>query len=258
MGRERTVMSGLADLSADAIRLFAEAIESVSREMRHNVPPPRGAPFYALDYAPGDLTPLDVLSSRGIFRKYESALHIGAGLGAPARWWATHFGCSVLGIDISVAMATVAGRLTRRAGLAGSVRFVAADAATIPVRDRVFTHVWAGDAIGAANSPAALREAWRVLRPGAHFGLRVLAETPRDEEEWCRRIAAMGFVDVVGQPAARPQISQVAQLARRRLDRRLRELADPLASRLSGACQQAYQRAEGVEPTIVVFARRPA
>jgi len=256
--RHRSLSRGYGDAALD---ILIEAIEVVSRELGRSVPAPRGAPFYALEYAPGDLTPLDVLCLRGIFRKYEHALHIGAGLGAPARWWATHFGCSVVGVDWAPGRARAAARLTARGGLAAQVRFVAADAAALPLRARFFTHVWASDALRMMSDPtAALHEAWRVLRPGAHFGLHVGvgAAGARSPADWCERLAAARFVDVSWQPAADPRVSQVVQVARRRLERVLNDWPSPLAAQLAIDYAVACEAALRERPMALVFARRPA
>lgn len=250
--------SQLDDASA---AVLIEAIEAVSRELRRTVPPQRGAPFFALEYPPGDLAPLDVLCSQGIFRKYEHALHIGAGLGAPARWWATHFGCSVLGVECVPTLAGAAAQLTRRAGLAAQVGFLAADACALPLRERFFTHVWAGDAIRTVPNPAAaLREAWRVLRPGAHFAVRVAIDATAgpSADEWCARVAAAGFVEVTSRRAIPPQVNQVVQLARRRLDRVLRAGPDPIGVQLAVAYGAACEFATNEQAIAIVFARRPA
>jgi SAM-dependent methyltransferase len=248
-------------MSMPQAALLVDALERLNRELSRSMPPPRGAPFYGVEYASGDFAPLDALCSRGIFRKYEHTLHLGAGLGGPARWLATRFGCTVVGVDQSAALAWAASRLTARARLVPQVRFLAAEAAALPLRERLFTHVWGGAALqGFAEPLAGLREAWRVLRPGAHFAIRLrLAAVPGEDLAcWSDRVASAGFVDVSTEQAARPQASQSTQMAWQRLDRLLLESGDAEPTELVRRLRVARAAAAREESTTIIFARRPA
>src|SRR5205814_1821181 len=81
-------------------------------------------------------------AARGIFRKYELVLDLGAGLGGTSRWLAARLGCEVIGTAASRAEADAGEALTRRAGLSPQVRLVPADPAALPFRAAHFTHVW--------------------------------------------------------------------------------------------------------------------
>jgi ubiquinone/menaquinone biosynthesis C-methylase UbiE len=250
---------GLSGLAIEEANTLVDAIERLDRALRGTVPPVRGAPFFGVDYAPGDFAPLDALCARGIFRKYEHALHIGAGLGGPARWWATRFGCTVLGVDVSPTLVWAANRLTLRAGLGSQVRTIVGDTVALPLRDRLFTHVWAGEALGAADPATAVREAWRVLRPGAHFALYVCAPEGADRvaAPWSERLAAAGFVEVEVQAARPPQPDRTTELARARLHQYLRDARTPAATSVARRLWVAYARAEAEKCSAWVFARRP-
>src|SRR5207244_721205 len=66
------------------------------RGLTASTPPPRGLPYLGLEPASGTgFHLLDALSARGIFRKYELVLEVGAGLGGRARWLAARSGCAV-------------------------------------------------------------------------------------------------------------------------------------------------------------------
>src|SRR5206468_814725 len=96
----------------------------------------RGPSYLGLEHASGTgFHLLDVLSARGIFRKYEFVLDLGTELGARSRWLAARLGCEVVGTTPSPDEAIAAAELTRRAGLAGQVRLTVASAATLPFRD---------------------------------------------------------------------------------------------------------------------------
>src|SRR5438477_10459483 len=122
---------------------LAELVDELVRAHRRAVPAPRGLPYLGLDHASGTpLRLLEDLAARGIFRKYELVLDLGAGLGGTSRWLAARLGCEVVGTTASHAEADAGEALTRRAGLSAQVRLVPADAAALPFRAAHFTTVW--------------------------------------------------------------------------------------------------------------------
>jgi SAM-dependent methyltransferase len=174
-------VAGDGDGGAVALEIAA-AIVDLSRRLTAATPPPRDAPFFGLDVAEGICLPLlEALTARGIFRKYEFVLDLGTGLGGASRWLALRRGCRVLGLARSAAEAAGAALLTRRAGLADQVGALAADARAVPIRDARFTHVWSVEAlVRVADKAAVLREAFRVLRPGALFAAQETVVDGRD------------------------------------------------------------------------------
>jgi hypothetical protein len=87
-------------------RARADAILDVARGLAEGGPAPRGRPFFALDHPTG--TPLALvedLATRGIFRKYEHVLDLGAGLGATTRYLTTRLGCTATATASSAAEA---------------------------------------------------------------------------------------------------------------------------------------------------------
>src|SRR5439155_1129197 len=97
------------------------------RGLTASTPPPRGLPYLGLEHASGTgFHLLDALSARGIFRKYELVLDVGAGLGGRARWLATRFGCEVVGATLTVEEAAGGTQLGRRSGLRAQVRLLPA------------------------------------------------------------------------------------------------------------------------------------
>src|SRR5262245_66192021 len=104
---------------------LAALIQELVRGHAAAVPPPRSLPYLGLEHASGTgFHLLDALSARGIFRKYEFVLDLGAGLGGTSRWLATRLGCEVVGISATPPDAVAGTSLTRRARLSSHVRLV--------------------------------------------------------------------------------------------------------------------------------------
>jgi cyclopropane fatty-acyl-phospholipid synthase-like methyltransferase len=159
---------------APAARLAA-VIHELVRAHAAKTPAPRGLPYLGLEHASGTgFHLLDALAARGIFRKYELVLDLGAGLGASSRWLASRLGCEVVGTTADPAEATAAAFLTRRAGLANQVRFATARVA-LPFRRGGFTHVWILEALPMfAAVDAVLAEAYQALRRGGTLAVQDL------------------------------------------------------------------------------------
>lgn len=102
----------------------------------------------------------------------EQVLDLGCGIGGPARYFAAAHGCRVTGVDLTEEFIRTAEALTRRCGLADRVAFRHASALALPFPDGSFdaaTLIHVG--MNIADKPALFREARRVLRPGARFGV---------------------------------------------------------------------------------------
>jgi ubiquinone/menaquinone biosynthesis C-methylase UbiE len=99
-------------------------------------------------------------------------LEIGSGLGGPARTLAQHYGCRVVGVDLSPDYVEAAGELTTRVGLGHLVRFECADALALPFEAQTFDavaliHV----SMNIADKAALFGECRRVLKPGGKLAL---------------------------------------------------------------------------------------
>jgi SAM-dependent methyltransferase len=257
-------------MSEPPVARLVAALQDVARPAIVAAPPPRGLPHLGLEHPSGTgFHLLDALSDRGIFRKYELVLDLGAGLGAAARWLAARLGCDVVGTAADVAEARAGAELTRRVRLGAQVRLVPAAAGALPFRTGRFTHVWIIEALPRLGPEGpALAEACRVLRRG---GLLAVQDLVRGEREvhvpgWRfatvdARLEALrrtGFVDV----AVHDRTSEAAErspqvlAARARLQRVL--AADPVLAPVAGeraALGEAI--AGGTLRVVQLLARRP-
>jgi SAM-dependent methyltransferase len=232
-------------LTTAELRLAALIID-VTREMKRDVPAPRAAPYFGLDDDVSyDLGVLESLSSPGIFRKYELVLLVRSGLGGMARWLSRRLGCRILGVDADAARTRAARKLNDAAGMGTDVHFAAGTLQQLPFRDRVFTHVWMIDPISSDRSSPALREAFRVLRGGAHFAMQVSAAD--DVKGLQDVLARVGFVDFRVSAAPIAPRNHAANSARGRLqaattDRDVLRALDARNSTPTSSGQQIFCR----------------
>jgi SAM-dependent methyltransferase len=241
----------------------AAAIVEVAREAAVAEPAPRGAPFFGVDHRSG--TPfgtIEDLATRGIFRKYEHVLDLGAGLGATSRYLITRLGCSATATASSPAEARAGQLLTTRAGLDWHVAHAVADPARLPFSEAAFTHVWVVEALPVLGTTAdVLAEAFRVLRPGGHLGVQEIVLRGQDaalaergyvgDDVRRAQMEVAGFVEVVQRdvPAAHATESDAVwnRLVRRLgpadtfVTERVR-IGDALAGRRAGLVQLTARR----------------
>jgi SAM-dependent methyltransferase len=133
------------------------------------------------------LAPYDQFHGRGLEATMEVAalvrptaaahiLDIGSGIGGPARYFASRFGCRVSGIDLTAEFCEVARHLTRLLGLQQRADFHAGNALAMPFGDAAFDGAYSMNvSMNIADKAAFYREIHRVLRPGAWLVLSELA-----------------------------------------------------------------------------------
>lgn len=133
------------------------------------------------------LAPYDQFHGRGleatedmaalvVVRPVDHILDVGSGLGGPARWLSTRFGCRVSGIDLTPEYCAIAEHFTRLMGLDARVQFQVADALKMPFGDGTFDGAYSiFVSMNIADKAQLYREIHRVLRPGAWFVLSEIA-----------------------------------------------------------------------------------
>jgi ubiquinone/menaquinone biosynthesis C-methylase UbiE len=136
------------------------------------------------------LSPFDHFHGRGLAATQQAAdlvtatpadhiLDVGSGIGGPARYFATRFGCRVTGIDLTAEFCDVARVLTRAVGLDGRVAFEQGNALAMPFAAASFDGAYSMNvSMNIADKAALYREVRRVLKPGAWFVLVEIAQGP--------------------------------------------------------------------------------
>lgn len=139
---------------------------------------------------PESLSPLDQFHGRGLDATRDLAkllapvagerlADIGSGIGGPARWIASTFGCHVTGVDLTPEFCEAAVALTAACGLQDKVRILQGSATALPLPDAAFDRAYSQNVImNIADKDAFYREARRVLKPGGVFAVTAIAQGP--------------------------------------------------------------------------------
>jgi len=145
---------------------------------------------------PDALAPLDHFHGRGLKATKEMValleplsgeriLDIGGGIGGPARWTATHFGCHVTSLDLTPEFCRAAEELNAATGLSDLVRVVEGSATDLPFEDDGFDRAYSENvAMNIDDKRRFYAEALRVLRPGAVFAFSHYGAGPKGEPDY--------------------------------------------------------------------------
>jgi SAM-dependent methyltransferase len=111
-------------------------------------------------------------------------LEIASALGAPARYLARRFQATVICIDGDPRMHAAARAVNEHEGLGMRCLLLLSRTEHLPLADACCDAAWSQDALCHMDKPAVLREAARVLRPGALFAFTdFIARVPLTAEE---------------------------------------------------------------------------
>lgn len=109
-------------------------------------------------------------------------LDLGCGIGGPARYFATAFGCRVTGIDLTQEFIDAANLLTEKVGLSDRVTFDCGDATDLPYDDGAFDLAWALNVtMNIEDRTGLYAEIHRVLKPGGKVGISEIGQGPGGE-----------------------------------------------------------------------------
>ena len=105
-------------------------------------------------------------------------LDVGCGIGGTARFVASRFGCRVTGIDLTPEFVSTGQSLCDWVGLTGQVKLTQGDATAMSFGDASFDaafmlHV----AMNIANKTGLFAEVYRLIKPGAVFGVYDVMQT---------------------------------------------------------------------------------
>jgi ubiquinone/menaquinone biosynthesis C-methylase UbiE len=99
-------------------------------------------------------------------------LDAGSGLGGPARHLAQHYGCRVIGIDLTPDFVEIANLLNERLGMTDRVEFRLGDVTELDLPDGSVDHAWTQHvAMNIADRERFYGEVRRVMRPGGRFAI---------------------------------------------------------------------------------------
>ena len=142
------------------------------------------------------LAPYDHFHGRGLEATKELAdalevsatdhiLDIGSGIGGPARFMASRFGCRVTGIDLTAEFCRVARHLTQLLGLEDSVTIEHGNALEMPFASASFDGAYSMNvSMNIADKLRFYQEIYRVLRPGAWLVLSEAALGPNGSPDY--------------------------------------------------------------------------
>ncbi len=111
-------------------------------------------------------------------------IDFGCGLGGPGIKLATQKQCRLNGVTICEYQVPIANQFANQAGLGDQVEFILADANNTPYPDNHFDAGWFFETIFHIGRESGLREAARVLKPGAHLLIADITTLGEEALEW--------------------------------------------------------------------------
>lgn len=128
----------------------------------------------------------------------DRVLEVGSGVGASTRFLAREFGCEVVAVDLSPAMARWTRRRADRDGVGDAVEVALADATALPFAAGSFDAVLSESVVAfVEDRDAAFGEYARVVRPGGRVGVNEATWDGTPPED-----AVVGLNEATGAKAA--------------------------------------------------------
>lgn len=184
-------------ISADIIRAKLKA----SRGNLDNVAPDELLPHDQDHY--GGLAANDALAKVARLKRGQKVADFCAGLAGPARYYATHYGVDVTGIELTPARVKGANELTKLVGLQDSVRVIEGNVMAVPLPDASVDVVLSQEAfLHVPDRAKALREAHRILKSGGRLAFTDwVAHKPFSESDARLMWAGMAVTAQIDMPA---------------------------------------------------------
>lgn len=118
----------------------------------------------------GGLAANDALAKAARLKPGQKVADFCAGLAGPARYYATHYGVDVTGIELTPTRVKGANELTKLVGLQDKVRVVEGNVMDVPLADASVDVVMSQEAfLHVPDKGKALREAHRILKGGGRL-----------------------------------------------------------------------------------------
>ena len=118
----------------------------------------------------GGLAANDALAAAARLKRGQMVVDFCAGLGGPARYYATRHGVTVTGIELTPPRVAGAQDLTQRVGLADRVRVIEGNVMNVPLPDESQDVVLSQEAfLHVPDLKKTLSEAHRILKPGGRI-----------------------------------------------------------------------------------------
>lgn len=142
---------------------------------------------------PDTLAPIDHFHGKGAaateelaamleLRSSDHVIDIGCGIGGPARWIASKYGCRVTGVDLTPEFCEAARQLNSLTGLVDRIKIMQGSALALPVPDASFDRAYSQAVfMNISDKAGFVREAARVLRPGGLLALSFVGAGPGGE-----------------------------------------------------------------------------
>ncbi len=133
----------------------------------------------------GGLPATKALADRIEITPQTTIFDAGCGIGGAARYLAQTYGCNVVGMDLAEDFIEAAAPLNELLGLSGQVSCTVGDITATGLDDNAFDVVWSQNVLmNIEDKAAALKESYRILKPGGQLLLQAVMEDNSGERTY--------------------------------------------------------------------------